>query len=213
MKERWRKFLIWLANFLGPKLDKYRTPEEPVVPEIFLPETEADLVWLLKKLPETVLKKVDRQKIMMAMTFSRKKVRDVMLKREKITFVHINDFMGPLMLDKLYQSGYAHFPVIDKKGGIAGVIHTSSLNSLKIKDTDRAASFLNHEVYYMRDDYSLTQAMAAFIRTNSYFFMVVNYGGQVVGLITFEALVEKLLGELPEDDFTADDNLMAVAKR
>ena len=213
MKERWRKFLIWLANFLGPKLDKYRTPEEPVVPEIFLPETEADLVWLLKKLPENVLEKVDRQKIMMAMTFSRKKVRDVMLKREKITFVHINDFMGPLMLDKLYQSGYAHFPVIDEKGGIAGVIHTSSLNSLKIKDTDRAASFLNHEVYYMRDDYSLTQAMAAFIRTNSYFFMVVNYGGQVVGLITFEALVEKLLGELPEDDFTADDNLMAVAKR
>ena len=62
MKERWRKFLIWLANFLGPKLDKYRTPEEPVVPEIFLPETEADLVWLLKKLPETVLKKMDRQK-------------------------------------------------------------------------------------------------------------------------------------------------------
>ena len=51
MKERWRKFLIWLANFLGPKLDKYRIPEEPVVPEIFLPETEADLVWLLKKLP------------------------------------------------------------------------------------------------------------------------------------------------------------------
>ena len=65
----------------------------------------------------------------------------------------------------------------------------------------------------MRDDYSLAQAMAAFIRTNSYFFMVVNYGGQIVGLITFEALVEKLLGELPEDDFTADDNLMAVAKR
>lgn len=104
--------------------------------------------------------------------------------------------------------------MIDEKGGITGVIHTSSLNSLKIKDTDRAASFLNHEVYYMRDDYSLTQAMAAFIRTNSYFFMVVNYGGQVVGPNYFwRALVEKLLSELPEDDFTADDNLMAVAKR
>lgn len=217
MKEKpQNKFLVWLANFLGPKLDKYRIkaePEEPELPKIYLPETEEDLVWVLKKLPEKVLPEVDRQKIMMAMTFSSKKVRDVMLKREKITFVHINDFMGPLMLDKLYQSGYAHFPVVDTKGGIAGVIHTSSLNSLKIKDTDRAASFLDNEVYYMRDDYTLAEAMAAFIRTNSYFFMVINYGGQVVGLLTFEAMVEKLLGEIPKDNFSADDNLMAVAKR
>ena len=211
-KKKQNKFMVWLANFLGPKLDKYRKNGDEV-PEIFLPETEEDLIWVLKKLPEDVLKSSDREKIMAAMSFSAKKVRDIMLPRAEITFVHVNDFMGPLTLDKLYQSGFAHFPVLDVKGGIAGIIHTSSLNSLEIKDTDRAASFLDKKVFYMRDDYTLTMALSAFLRTNSYFFMVVNHDGQVVGLLTLKMLISRLVGELSEDDFSEDKNVMAVAKR
>ena len=204
--------MTWLAKKLGPVLDKYRNDNSDI-PEIFLPETEEDLVWVLKKLPENVLKKADREKIMMAMTFSNKKVRDIMLPRAEITFVHVNDFMGPLTLDKLYQSGFSHFPVLGVKGEIAGIIHTSSLNSLEIKDTDRAASFLDKNVYYMRDNYTLTEALAAFLRTNSYFFMVVNTDAQVVGLLTLKMLIKKLLGEVPEDNFSDDDKVMSVAKR
>ena len=211
-KKKQNKFMVWLANFLGPKLDKYRKSEDDI-PEIYLPDTVEDLVWVLKKVPSSVLTAADREKIMAAMSFSDKKVRDIMLKRAEITFVHINDFMGPLTLDKLYKSGFNHFPVLDTKGGIAGVIHTKMLNSLEIKDTDRAASFLDKEVYYMRDNYSLSDAMAAFLRTNSYFFIVVNTDGQVVGLITLKMLISKLLGKAPEDDFDDDDNVMAVAKR
>ena len=215
MEEKKKKniFMVWLANFLGPKLDKYRGKDEPEIPKIYLPETEEDLVWVLRKLPENVLSHSDRDKIMSAMSFSTKKVHDIMLPRAEITFVHVNDFMGPLTLDKLYQSGFAHFPVLDVKGGIAGIIHTSSLNSLEIKDTDRAASFLDKNVFYMRDDYTLSMAMSAFLRTNSYFFMVVNHDGLVVGLLTLKMLLSRLLGELPEDDFSDDKAVMAVAKR
>lgn len=209
-KKKQNKFMVWLANTIGPKLDKYRKSD---IPEIFLPETEEDLIWLLRKLPENVLKSEDREKIMMAMTFSDKKVRDIMLPRTEITFVHVNDFMGPLTLDKLYQSGFSHFPVLGVKGEIAGIIHTSSLNSLEIKETDRAGSYLDEKVYYLRDNYKLSEALAAFVRTNSYFFMVVNADGQVVGLLTLKMLLKRLLGKAPEDDFSDDDNVMAVAKR
>ena len=136
-----------------------------------------------------------------------------MMPRSEITFVYEHDFLGPLMLDKLYQSGFSHFPVLDTKGGIAGIIHTSSLNSLEIKETDRASSFLDKKVYYMRDNYTLSQAVAAFLRTNSYFFIVVNSGGQVVGLLTLKMLISKLLAEDFTDDFVDDDNLEAVSKR
>ena len=214
-KKKPNKFMVWLANTLGPKLDKYRKVEEPEeeIPEIYLPETTEDLVWVLKKVPEEVLSEKDREKIIFAMTFGKHKVRDLMLPREEITFVHINDFMGPLTLDKLYKSGFSHFPVLDVKGGIAGVLHTSSLNSLEVKETDRAASYLDKNVYYMRDNYSLEEALSAFLRTNSYFFMVVNSDTKVVGLITFKMVVEKLLGEVPEDNFNDDENVLAVAKR
>lgn len=209
-KKKQNKFMVWLANTIGPKLDKYRKSD---IPEIFLPETEEDLIWVLRKLPENVLRSEDREKIMMAMTFSDKKVRDIMLPRTEITFVHVNDFMGPLTLDKLYQSGFSHFPVLGVKGEIAGIIHTSSLNSLEIKETDRAGSYLDEKVYYLRDNYNLSEALAAFVRTNSYFFMVVNADEQVVGLLTLKMLLKRLLGKVPEDDFSDDDNVMAVAKR
>lgn len=212
-KKKKNKFMVWLANFLGPKLDKYRKTDEPEVPEIYLPESEEDLVWLLRKLPENVLSSENRDKIMSVMTFSTKKVHDIMLPRAEITFVHVNDFMGPLTLDKLYKSGFSHFPVLDVKGGIAGIIHTSSLNSLEIKDTDRAASFLDENVFYMRDNYSLSQALSAFLRTGSYFFMVINADGQVVGLLTLKMLLTKILGEIDDDDFSDDKNIMSVAKR
>ena len=211
-KKKQNKFMVWLAKKLGPKLDKYRKVE-PEIPEIYLPETEEDLVWVLKKVPESVLSAANREKIMMVMTFSDKKVHDIMLPRGEITFVHVNDFMGPLTLDKLYKSGFSHFPVLDVKGGIAGIIHTKMLNSLEIKDTDRAASFLDKNVYYMRENYTLSEALAAFLRTSSYFFMVVNSDGQVVGLLTLKMLMAKLLGEVPEDNFDDDKDVMAVAKR
>ena len=211
-KKKKNGFMVWLANLLVPRLEKYYKKSDDI-PEIFLPETEEDLVWVLKKLPKSVLSDSDREKIMSAMSFSSKRVSDIMLPRAEITFVHVNDFMGPLTLDKLYKSGYSHFPVLGVKGEIAGIIHTKSLNSLEIKDTDRAASFLDKKVYYMRDNYSLNQALAAFIRTNSYFFMVINSDGQVVGLLTLKSLLKKLLGEVPEDEFAGDDDVMAVAKR
>ncbi len=214
MEEKKKKtsFMTRVANFLIPRLEKYREQKEEI-PEIYLPETEEDLVWVLKKLPESVISHADKEKIMMAMTFSDRKVRDIMLPRTEITFVHVNDFMGPLTLDKLYKSGFSHFPVLGIKGEIAGIIHTKSLNSLEIKDTDRAASFLDTNVFYMRDNYTLFEALSAFLRTNSYFFMVVNSDGQIVGLLTMKMLLKRLLGEVPEDDFSDDDNVMAVAKR
>jgi CBS domain containing-hemolysin-like protein len=43
--------------------------------------------------------------------------------------------------------------------------------------------------------------------------MVVNADGQVVGLLTLKMLLKRLLGKVPEDDFSDDDNVMAVAKR
>lgn len=210
MEKQKNGFLVWVAKKLGPFVDKYRNSG---VPEIYLPETTEDLVWELKRLPENVLSAKDRERIMMVMSFSDKLVRDLMLPREKITFVHVNDFMGPLTLDKLYKSGFSHFPVLDVRGGIAGVLHTSSLNSLEIKDTDRAASFLDEHVYYMRDNYTLMEAMSAFLRTNSYFFMVVNSDAQVVGLLTFKMLIDRLLGEIPDEGFSSDGDVMAVAKR
>lgn len=209
------RFVSWL----DPKLEKYRkqpepeAPAEPEVPELYLPETTEDLVWLLRKLPESVLRQEDKERIATAMTFDSRLVRDIMTERDAMTFVHENDFLGPLMLDQLYKSGLSHFPVLGSTGEVVGVIHTDALNKLEIKETDRASKYLDKGMAYLRADYTLEQAFAAVLRTNSYFFIVVNQLGMTVGILTFEKMIETLIGKVPEDEFREDSNKLAVSKR
>jgi len=204
-----QRFVQWL----DPKLERFRLEKEDEVPEPYIPESIEDVVWILKKTPRSILGEKERGIIAAAMQFSTTRVKDLMLPRTEITFVHKNDFMGPLMLDKLYKSGLSHFPVLGTGGKIEGVLHTASLNSLKIKETERCAEYLDPEVYYMREDYTLEQAFAAFLRTNCYFFMVINRNGVTTGLLTYKMLVSHLLGEVPEDHFENDTDAASVARR
>ena len=220
LKRGWYSLMRKLVHFLDPRLEKYReakTQTSPKAsdsrPEIFMPESLADLFWILKKTPSSVLSDEERELIVSAMTFNERKIRDVMLPRKKIVFVENKDILGPLTLDKLYKSGLSHFPVTDGAGKIVGVLHTESLTSLEIKETDTAEKYMDPKVYYVRDDYSLEQAMAAFLRTNCYFFMVVDHDARIVGMTSFESLIKMLLGYVPSDGFTGDSNSKTVANR
>lgn len=193
---------------LDPKLDKYRAPKKK-----YHPTTRAELIDVLKRTPREVLSDSERETIAAAMSFGERTVGSIMLRRDKMTFVHENDFLGPLMLDKLFKSGFLHFPVIGASGRITGLIHTKDLNDLKVKDTDRAVKYLDENVYYVKDTHTLQMALAAFLRTNSHFFIVIDKAEKPVGLITYEMVAEKMLGRTVRDDFDADLDANAVAKR
>ncbi|MDO4978984.1 MAG: hypothetical protein Q4E47_02415 [Candidatus Saccharibacteria bacterium] len=200
-----------------PKDDEETAPkdeeEEIEIPEIYLPETTEDLIWVLKKLPSEVITKEQKSRIAGVMSFEHRRVSDIMTPKDQAVFVYENDFLGPLMLDKLYKSGLQHFPVLDTHGNVTGMLHTAQLNSLEIRETDRASSFIDKTVYYVRDDYSLEMAMAAFSRTGSHFFIVVNPRGDMRGVLPFSAVVESLIGFVPKDDFAEDTNVALVSRR
>ena len=182
------------------------------LPEIFYPETTEDLVWLINKLPEEVISKQQRRTMAAAMSFDSKLVKEVMTPKNEVIIIHENDFMGPLTLSRLYQSGLSHFPVVGARGEIVGLIHTKTLFSLSVKETDRASAFLDKNVYFMSENYTLKEALLAFIRTSCYFFIVVDDHGKVTGLMSFHKLIEMIVGDLPETDFDMDQDLMSVMK-
>ncbi len=202
-----------LTKFLDPRLERYREKKPEQKKKLPAPKTKEELLDLLKRSPDSVLNSSERLKIASAMTFKTTKVSEIMLEKPAITFVRETDFMGPLTLDKLYRSGFKHFPVLDSKGELVGVLHTSSLNSLKIKETDRAFKYLDPNIFYVRSDYSLEKAFAAFLRTNSYFFIVIDKSNELVGLLTIEMLIRFLLGKTPSDKFESDADRLSVAVR
>lgn len=205
-----KKVLKWV----DPKLDRFREPAKPAPLPPYVPKDLNDLIGILKRTPKGILSNKQKAIIASSMSFSEREVSEIMMPRSEITFVYEHDFLGPLMLDKLYQSGFSHFPVLSSDGKqIVGLIHTDQLNSLEIKDTDRASKYIDKKVYYLRTDYTLEQAMAAFIRTNCFFFLVIDRNGQLVGLLTYKMLVAYLLGYAPNDDFNGDSSISSVMKR
>lgn len=189
-------------------------PSEPTnTGQEYTPTSIEDFLALLKRTPRSVISQRERHVIATIMNFPTTLVSELMLPPSAITYVKDDEVLGPLTLDRLYRSGFQHFPVIDTNRRIIGLIHTTALNSLEIKQTSRAREILDPKVYYLREDYTLNQALAAFLRTNCYFFLVIDRFERIVGLLTYEMIVDYLLGETLTDNFDRDSDRLAVAKR
>ena len=117
-----------------------------------------------------------------------------MVPKDQMIFVKSKEVLGPLVLDKLYKSGFTNFPVIDSKGKVKGIIHTEALNALEIKQTDRAEKYLDRDFNYLHVNDSLVQVVEEIKRTNSYYFLVLDERESLAGFFTIQMLLDYLLG-------------------
>lgn len=190
-----RKF----ANFLGPKLEKYQEEEtvepqpKPVVPK-YVPRDLRDFIGVIQRTPKSVLSDKDRERIAAIMSFEERCVGDLMAPREKIVFVKKDEVLGPLVLDRLYKSGFTNFPVVDGTGKVVGVIHTEALNALEIRKADKAEKYMDKAVNYLMVADGLKHAVEEIERTNSYYFLVNDKNGVLVGCFTIQMLLDYLIG-------------------
>lgn len=158
------------------------------------PQTVEEFIGMLRRTPKTVLSARDRNRIAAVMSFDEREVRDLMVPRSDMVFVKENEVLGPLVLDKLYKSGYNIFPVVDRGGKVLGVIYTEALNALKIRETDRATKFMDSAVQYLKTSDSLSFAIDEIERTNSYYFLVLDELETLAGFFTVQQLLDYLLG-------------------
>ena len=142
------------------------------------------------------------------------RLSEVMTPRKAVMFVYAPEVLGPLVLDRLYKSGQTQFPVLDETGKqILGSIRTEELNSLAVKESRQAREILDTRVFFMREDYTLEQAFAAYLRTAAPLYIVVNAEGRMTGMVTAETLQKAVLGRVYTDDFSEDGNLLKVVHR
>ena len=188
------EFMRKIIRWIDLKLEKYRekTPEKKLVVK-----NEHELVKIIKETPEKVLSAQEKNMIAAVLSFSSKRAYDIMIPESEMTYVREDEVLGPLILDKLYKSGFSHFPVVDKLGKIVGIIHTESLNSLEIKEAKKAKDLIfDKKVTYVRYDEPLEKILDEFMRTNVLFYLVVDEKEKLVGMITFEMVIYYLLGKI-----------------
>ena len=184
------ELLCKFVKFIDPKLAKYRTSKP--TPK-YTPSTLPEFIDLLKRTPKTILSTTDRNRIAAIMSFDTRTVGDLMTPKAKMVFVKDKEVLGPLVLDKLYKSGFTNFPVVDSKDKVLGIIHTEALNTLEIKNTDRASKYLDPSVNYLHINDSLQFAVEEIERTNSYYFLVLDEADTLAGFFTIQMLLDYLL--------------------
>lgn len=222
LKKAWQAFLRAFVRWSDPKLEPYREKKranlEPVVVQeqdytMAPPETREDLFALLREAPMSVLSAEERKAMSAVLSLPDVQVAEIMTRGVKMVFVNKDEVLGPLVLDKLYRSGFTFFPVIDGREHIIGILHTALLNSLDIKETRPAREVMEPRVYYLRGDYSLEQALKAFLRTGSQVMLVIDQYEKLLGMLTFAQVMEFLFSQKYADEFEKDNDRLAVAKR
>lgn len=180
-----------LVRWLDPKLEKYRQAKPK--PPKFTPNSLEEFIGVLQRTPKSILSSRDRNRIAAIMSFDDRKIESIMVPKSKMVFVNYKEILGPLVLDKLYKSGFTNFPVVDNNDKVKGIIHTEALNALEIKRTDRAEKYLDKNVQYLHLTDSLEYAVSEIERTNSYYFLVLDDHDALAGFFTIQMLLDYLL--------------------
>lgn len=181
-----QRFVRWL----DPKLDKYRVHKKA---KPYTPETLDDFIKVLQRTPREVLSKSDRARIAAVMSFDERKVEDLMVPKSKMVFVKADEMMGPLMLDKLYKSGFKNFPVVNAREKVIGVIHTEALNDLTLREAKPAEKYADKKVNYLSPDTTLRDVVEEIERAQGYFYLVRDKDGKTVGFFTIDMLLNYLI--------------------
>ena len=108
----WYNFWRWLTRFIDPKLEKYRERKKEVKPK-YTPASLEDFIGVVQRTPKSILSSKDRDRIAAVMSFDDRKVSDLMTGKKDMIFVSDKEFLGPLVLDKLFRSGFTNFPVTE----------------------------------------------------------------------------------------------------
>lgn len=160
----------------------------------------------------SVLNKDEKLLIHQALVYKDMIVSDIMTPRSVVVTVDTEDTIGPVLLDRLHQSGHSRFPVIHGDlDHVKGVLYMHNLVPLDHK-LKTARDAMDRKVFFVHQDKPLDHVLQAFLRTKHHLFMAVNEFEEVTGVVSIEDVLETIIGRKIVDEFDQYEDLRAVAK-
>lgn len=174
---------------------------------------KTDIVELLERQKGQTDSRISENEIALlqhALLFGDRQVVDAMVPKRVVTMVSAKENIGPVLMDELARSGHSRFPVYDgKKDNIVGILYLHDL--VGTKKTGAVEGLMGHKLTYVHEDFTLYQALQAFLKTKHHLFLVVNSFEELVGILTIEDVLEQMIGKPIVDEFDHYDDLRAVA--
>jgi len=214
------KYLAAVLSFLNPVLSRLANwfpPAGRVQLHSGLYERK-DLQELLNKQNKQLDNRIDENDLKIAfgaISFGDKTVRSVMTPRRKLRLVSAGETVGPMLMDELHKTGHSRFPVV--KDSTAKDANPQIVGTLYLKDIigyqggGKVKELARKDVYYINEDATLRQALAAFLKTHHHLLITVNSFEEIVGVLSMEDVFEQIIGQPINDEFDSYDSLRAVA--
>lgn len=139
-----------------------------------------------------------------AIVFSKMRVRDIMLPKQQMVSIHIEDGLETL-IKIVTESGHSRFPVLSaNEDEVLGILHAKDLlqfhedkETFDLKDICRQSMFVP-------ESKRLDSLLSEFRSTKNHMAIVVDEYGSVAGFVTIEDIIEQIIGDI-EDEFDIDE--------
>lgn len=207
--------IAWVLERLHPVFDfiaRFVSRHRHITFHTGLYEKEdlAELLERQKDQPDSRIAPNEIALLQHALTFGDKLVADALVPKRVVKTVAVSEPIGPILMDELSKSGHSRFPVYDgKHDNIVVILYLHDL--VATKRTGTVDDIMSTKLTYVHEDFTLFQALQAFLKTKRHLFLAVNGYEELVGILTIEDVLEQMIGKPIVDEFDKYDDLRAVA--
>lgn len=141
--------------------------------------------------------------VLSAAQLSTRKVSDIMLQASDISTISLTSSLADALI-KAHLDMHTRFPVSEKEDDpqtIVGYVNFKDIvNALKVNPEDPTVCGIMRSIKRVDADSSLSQVLSEMIHEKVHIAVAVSKGGQVLGMVTLEDIIEELVGEI-EDEY------------
>jgi CBS domain containing-hemolysin-like protein len=171
---------------------------------VYEKEDLAELLALQKTQQDSRVTNDDVELMERALQFGDKTATDVLSPRKDLRTVNVDDAIGPILLGELHDSGATNFLAYEgKKDHLVGSV--SLLDLIQAKTGGKVKQFVQAQLIYVREDFSLLQVLNAFQQSGQQLVIVINNHKEFLGVVRLGDLLAKLTGEAQDEGIAYDD--------
>lgn len=137
--------------------------------------------------------------------FNQLSVRDAMMTRAQMDVIKTTDSIDRIIAYAV-ETAHSRFPVIEEdKDHIIGILHAKDLLKYTLNPEQFKLEHILRPAVFVPESKSLNSLLKDFQTQRNHMAIVVDEYGGISGLVTFEDVIEQIVGKI-EDEFDEDDS-------
>ena len=149
---------------------------------------------VVQHLDKQVVPPHQKELLLASLAFDTRTIRQVMTRRSKLATIAPDEFLGPLIVSELHQTGQQWFLVtVPDTHEVVGVIALAQLTDVRSGTTPRARDIMHRDIERIPETQVMRPALEHCLVHDASMALVTDASQAVVGMVTVRAMISTLL--------------------